>query len=218
MTIYTRPVSIGDVLLAELHSNTKQMLTLAANVLVTLGEVLGRILLGAAAAVAKVGNTGNGVFTMDPATPILAFAQAGVYAVRCIAAAANSGTFRVFDPQGRNLGDVVVGATFSNQIKFVVADGAVDFVVGDEFDVTIAAGSLQVTAWNPAATDGSQTAYAIALDSPAQSTNPQPLLCAARNATVEASFLGWPTGVSAANQAAATDSLDKRGITIKTGI
>ncbi|MGC4052930.1 MAG: head decoration protein [Paludibaculum sp.] len=127
------------------------------------GAVLGKITLGAAAAAAKAGgNAANtGAFTLDVATPILAGAQVGVYTVRCIAAAANGGTFRVTAPNGAVLGDVAVAATFANQIKFSIADGAQDFVVGEGFDVTIAAGSGKYVASLAAAVDGSQVPDAV---------------------------------------------------------
>jgi len=83
------------------------------------------------------GNTGNGVFTIDGTNPVRANWQAGVYKVICIQAATNSGLFEVLDPAGRSLGSVKVGNTFDNQIKFSIADGSSDFVVGDEFDVTL---------------------------------------------------------------------------------
>jgi predicted nucleic acid-binding Zn-ribbon protein len=84
------------------------------------------------------GNTGNGVMTLDATTPLLAGAQSGVYTATATAAATDSGTFRVTDPNGSVLGDVAVGATFANQIKFVIADGSTDFIVGDKFTVTVA--------------------------------------------------------------------------------
>jgi hypothetical protein len=91
----------------------------------------------AAASAAKAGNTGTGVMTLDANTPVLAGAQLGVYKVACVTAAANGGTFEVFDPHGSSLGRVAVGATFANQIKFAIDDGEADFVVGDEIDVTL---------------------------------------------------------------------------------
>jgi len=106
------------------------------------GLVLARNDIGAATRAAKAGgnaaNTGD--LTLDATTPVLAGAQAGIYAVRCIATASNGGTFRVTDPKGNVLGDVAVGATFANQVKFAIADGSQDFVVGEGFDITIAAG------------------------------------------------------------------------------
>jgi hypothetical protein len=117
------------------------------------GSVLGKIALGAAAQ-AYVG-TGTGLLTMDVATPILAGAKAGAYTATCVAAAANGGTFRIEDPDGFVLGDVAVGATFADDIKFVIADGGVDFIVGDKFTITIAAGSGKYKLAAAAAIDGS---------------------------------------------------------------
>jgi len=127
------------------------------------GAVLGKITLGAASRAAKPGgnaeNTGD--LTLDATTPILANAQVGVYTVRCITAATNGGIFRVTDPRGNVLGDVAVAATFANQIKFAIADGTQDFIVGEGFDVTIAAGSGSYKASITAAVDGSQVPDAI---------------------------------------------------------
>lgn len=124
--------------------------------------VLGQEKLGAVTAAAKSGgNTGNGTLTLDAATPKLARAIAGVYSVRCIAAAADGGTFRVSNPQGYVIGEVAVGATFANQIKFAIADGSTDFVVGDGFDITIAAGSLHYIPYDKDNLDGSQDAKCI---------------------------------------------------------
>jgi hypothetical protein len=129
------------------------------------GTVLGRIALGAATVAAKAGgNTGNGLLTLDVTTPVLAAAVAGIYTVRCITAAANAATFRVERPDGVVIGDVDLGATFADGVKFVIADGATDFVVGDGFNITVAAGSSLYVPCNLTATDGSQTPAAILKD------------------------------------------------------
>lgn len=108
------------------------------------GLVLAKTAVGGASVASKAGgNTGTGTVTLDPTTPALPGSKPGVYALRCIAAATNGGVFRVEDPNGFVIGDVAVGATFSDDIKFVVADGATDFVVGDGFDVTVAPGVLR---------------------------------------------------------------------------
>jgi hypothetical protein len=105
---------------------------------ITATNKLGTAAIAAAAArAAKAGNTGDGVMTLDATTPVLSGAQLGVYKAVCITAASNGGTFRVSDPLGNVLGDVAVGATFANQIKFAIADGSADFIVGDEIDVTV---------------------------------------------------------------------------------
>lgn len=101
-------------------------------------------LAGAAAnngAGAAGANTGNGTITLDATTPILAGAKVGVYSIKCIAAAADGGTFRVSDPDGYVLGDIVMATgagAFANDIKFALADGSSDFIVGDGFKVTVA--------------------------------------------------------------------------------
>jgi hypothetical protein len=127
------------------------------------GTVLGKITKGAVSSAAKSGgNAANtGALTLDATTPKLAGAKAGIYTVRCITAATNGGTFRVTDPNGNVLGDVAVGATFSNQIKFSIADGTQDFIVGEGFDITIAAGSGNYTAYDNDNVDGSETAAAV---------------------------------------------------------
>jgi len=62
------------------------------------GTVLGKITKGAITAAAKTGgNTGTGVCgTLS----LRSGSKVGVYTVRCTAAATDSGTFSVFDPDG----------------------------------------------------------------------------------------------------------------------
>lgn len=129
------------------------------------GSVLGKVTVGAASSAAKSGgNAGNGTLTLDGTTPVLAGAKVGVYTVRCIAAATDGGTFRVEDPEGFVLGDVAVAATFSDDIKFVIEDGSADFIVGDGFDITVAAGSGKYKLSAATATDGSATPVAVLVD------------------------------------------------------
>jgi hypothetical protein len=127
------------------------------------GSLLGQIVGGTAVVAAKAGgNTGNGTFVIDATTPVLARAKTGVYTLRCVAAAANGGTFRLDDPDGIVLGDIVIAggaggtATENEHIKGVLTDGATDFVVGDGFDITVTVvlGKAKLAA--AASTDGSQ--------------------------------------------------------------
>jgi len=149
-------------LIAGDYPQMKRNVTLLSGENRSRGAVLGEITVGAATSAAKSGgNTGTGTFTLDGSTPVLAGAKVGVYTVRCTAAASNSGTFRVEDPDGFVLGDVAVGATFSDDIKFVIADGGTDFIVGDGFDVTVAAGSGKYKLSVATATDGSQVPVAV---------------------------------------------------------
>lgn len=154
-----------DALIAgtEVPLLTKVVTLPAGSGTVVRGTVLGKITIGAATVAAKAGgNAANtGLLTLDAVTPVLAGAKVGIYAVRCIAVAANSGTFRVTDPEGFVLGDVAVGETFANDIKFAIADGTQDFILGEGFDITVAAGSVKHVIVNSANIDGSAVADCI---------------------------------------------------------
>lgn len=123
------------------------------------GTVLGATNVGTVTSAAKAGgNTGDGTLTVDVAHPARQGAKPGVYKVRFVAAAANNGTFNVTDPDGFNLGNVVMAGgagAFDNDIKFAVADGGADFAVGDGFDITVAAADSYIKSL-AAAEDGSQ--------------------------------------------------------------
>lgn len=132
------------------------------------GTVLGRINVGAATSAVKASgaNTGNGTFVVDPTTPVLAFAESGIYTLR-FTTATNA---RVTDPRGRVLGDFAVTATagqtaaIADQIKGVLTEGATVFAVGDGFDITVAAGVDTYTQAIASATDGSATPISILVD------------------------------------------------------
>jgi len=130
------------------------------------GMVLGKITVGAASSAAKSGgNTGNGALTLDATTPVLTGAKAGVYAVRAVGVAANGASFSVTDPDGFVIGNYTIGGpAFATGIKFAIADGATDFVLGDGFDITVAAGSGKYVACDLAAVDGSQVPAALLKD------------------------------------------------------
>lgn len=84
------------------------------------------------------------------------FALADEFDVTVVAAVpTNGGVFAVTDPEGVFVANATVGGAFSNQIAFTIADGAPDFAVGDEFDVTVTFGTY--VAWA-----GGNTAKAIA--------------------------------------------------------
>jgi len=157
MDLVNTQTKSGVALFAGDFPRVTKAITILISGILAIGTLLGKILLGTASSAAKSGgNTGQGTLTLDGTTPILANAKAGIYTVRCIAAASGGGTFRVTDPFGHVLGDVAVGATFANQIKFVIANGDPDFIVGDGFDITIAEGSGKYKAYDKDNVDGSQ--------------------------------------------------------------
>lgn len=124
------------------------------------GTLLGKVTVGAATSAAKSGgNTGNG--TMGAVT-VGAGALPGIYTLRIVTAATDAGEFQVKDPNGFVVGIGDVAVAFSGGgLSFTLADGATDFIVGDGFDITVAAGSGKYKKSLAAATDGSQTPVAI---------------------------------------------------------
>ena len=196
-TAFTEPNTISDVLKFEAGDYSREVGTILSGAgVLDVGTVLGQITKGAVTAAAKAGgNTGNGTLTVDATTPKVAGAVAGVYTVRCIAAATNAGTLRVTAPDGTVLGDVAVGATFESQIKFATADGSTDFVVGDGFDVTVAAGSLKYVPHDPTAFDGRETASVVLLGKVDATSADKTAVLLARHAEVSRLGLKWHASV-----------------------
>lgn len=226
VTKISRPQTLGDFLLTEYGSNyCRERRTLLAGSgsarAIAAFAVLGTITLGTPTSAAKGGgNTGNGTFVLDVSTPLLANAIAGVYTLRNITAATNSGTFRLTDPKGVVLGDFTItgGAggtvTVNDRIKGVITDGGTDFVAGDGFDITVPAGSGKVVQLNTAAFDGSQNASDIALFAASAADGTDGLIdtLARGPAIVRSDMLVWPGGISGAAQTAALAQLLALGI------
>ncbi len=125
------------------------------------GTLMGKITLGAATPAADGGNTGDGVLG---AITLGALAQVGVYTLTCIIAVANAGTFEVQAPDGTTLPQLTVAVAYAGQhINGTLADGATDFIVGDKFTATVAAGSAKLNKSLAAAVDGSQNPVGIML-------------------------------------------------------
>ena len=98
--------------------------------------LVGQAFLGGDAAVAPKtgGNTGNGTFALDNATPVLSNAILGIYKAVFSSATA----FTVKDPNAATVGTGTVGTNFANQVKFTITAGATAFAASDEFDITVA--------------------------------------------------------------------------------
>jgi hypothetical protein len=218
---WDEPARVSDVLKMELGTFNRDPITILSGAgVLAIGTVLGQIAVGAASSAAKSGgNTGGGTLTLDGTTPVLAGAKVGVYAVRCIAAASNSGTFRVTDPDGFVLGDVAVGATFENDIKFVLADVGTDFIVGDGFDVTIAVGSLKWVACPETATNGSQVARAVLLEKVDATSADKPAVALVRGpAEISRHGLVWHSSVDTLGKKnAKIEQLKALGIVTREG-
>ena len=183
----------------------------AARVL-EIGSVLGRIAKGAATVAAVAGNTGNGA---AGAATLGAKAKTGAYTLTCITAVANGGVFKVEDPDGYRLAkDLTVAVAYlSDHINLTIADGAADFVVGDKFTVTVAAGNGKVKAIDFTALDGSQQAAGLLI---AKVTAPSGVdtqgVAIVRDAVIAASKLAWPAGATSDQKTAACAQLKALGI------
>lgn len=124
------------------------------------GAVMGKVRTGAASET-HAGNTGDGA--MSALTKGI-LAKPGVYRVEFNKAVANLGDFFVKDPDGILVGIGRVGTAFvSDHINFTIADGT-DFIVGDKFLVTIAAGSGKLRRLDVTAIDGTALPFGILTD------------------------------------------------------
>jgi Bacteriophage lambda head decoration protein D len=125
------------------------------------GTVLGKVTVGAAASAPFAGNTGNGVMG---AVTTGANSKPGIYNVLIIEPGANVGTFLVEDPDGNIVGRGTVAVAFAGPINFTLADGATDFISGDGFQITVAAGTGKFRKAVAANVDGSQRPLEILLE------------------------------------------------------
>lgn len=168
-------------------------------------QVLGRITAGTASAAAKPGNAGNG--TVGAIT--VGGAKPGVYVVTFIEPASNAGAFQVEDPDGINVGTGTVAAAFTGGgLTFTIADGAADFAAGDQIRITVAAGSGKWAALDPAGTDGRQHAAGILFREVDATSADADGTAIRRLATVRATDLVWPAGITTDQKAAALAELE----------
>lgn len=181
------------------------------------GTVLGQVAEGGAATVvtaAGAGNTGNGVFAATPTAD--AGAPAGTYSVQIIEPAAAAGTFRVERPDGSLDGTGNVGVAYNGTINFTLNDGAVDFVAGDSFSVTVSwSSTTKYAAHDPAAVDGRETAAAILFHEVDATASDQKSVATVRGpATIFEPYLTFKTGISAADKTAAKEALRAKGMAV----
>lgn len=217
MATLTETIHAGAFIVSEAEGYySRDVGTIAVSQTILAGQVLYAAGVAAnitSSAAADAGNTGNGTFTLDAVAPVAAGALNGKYRVVCIAIATNSGTFTVEDPLGREIGRVAVGATFNNQIKFVIADGATDFAAGDAFTVTVGRESGADEQFSALPNDGSQVAAAIAVyPVTTDASNTAQIAILRRFAEVRLSDLTFASGISAANKAKAIEELRAIGI------
>ena len=221
MSVLTERKYLGDWLKWEPDSQySRDVVTVlagsGADRALTTGMVLGRVTKGAATGAAVAGNTGNGTITAAPT--VGAAAKPGVYRLVCIEPATNAGKFAVEDPGGILLGVATVGVEFTAHLTFTIADGSTDFVSGDSFTISVAAGSGKVKQIDFAATDGCDAASGILLlDTTAPDGTDKSGVAIVRNAIVSDNGIAWPAGATTNQKNAAIAQLKNAGILVRQG-
>lgn len=221
MSLQTEGKYLGDWLKFE-QSNlfSREAITILAGSgsarVLTSGMVLGKITKGAATGAAVAGNTGNG--TMGAVT-VGAGAKLGVYRLVIIEPAANAGAFIVEDPDGSQIGHGTVAVAFSaGGIGFTLADGVTDFVAGDSFTITVAAGSGKYVQLDDTAVNGAEIpAGLLLLDTTAANGTDAAGVAIVRHAAVSDSGITWPSTADANEIAAAVAILKTLGILVREG-
>ncbi len=181
----------------------------AAGADLSAGAVLGKIAAGAATG-STVTGTGSGTLgTITRGKKV----QVGAYTLLCVAAATNGGLFDVVAPDGSHVGVAEVGTAFtSEQINFTIADGSgADFVVGDSFTITVAAGSGQYTLIDKTAVDGSAIARGV-LAEDAAAASAAVTTAMITMGEVNSTVLSFTAGTVAAD---VTDDLRALGIVLR---
>ncbi|MBR0855481.1 head decoration protein [Bradyrhizobium liaoningense] len=223
MTVLTETLHAGGFIVSEANGmRSREQVAIGLSQTLVTAQVLGRAPVAASvtsSVAADAGNTGNGVFTIDATTPVLSDAKNGVYRVFCVEPVTNLGTFAVVDPKGVEIGRAIVGTTFSNQIKFAIADGATDFVAGDAFSVTVGIedADYDYKTFDTTATDGCQHAAAVLFSAVTTdgSAKKQGVVMR-RDCELRASDLTWPaSNLTAAQKAQAIQELADLGIILR---
>ncbi len=191
MTSYAEPARALEFLLSEASgTRSRENVTLAASQGdLPAGTVLGTITkAGTASAQAFSGNTGTG--TVGTITGS-AGAKPGAYKLVIIEPATDAGKFSVEDPDGIIIGTGAVAAAFSaGGLAFTVSDGT-DFVAGDGFTITVAAGSGYYVIYDEDEDNGAEEAVGI-LGYPAEDdSSTQAVTIFARDCEVKEDYLNW---------------------------
>jgi hypothetical protein len=171
--------------------------TLAAGQKVPAGCVLGVVLGTSATFQAQNGNAGNGVFS---AIGVAGTAVAGGYVLTVLTATvgATHGTFSLIEPNGTALANGTLGTAYTaGGLSFTLSDGSPPLAVGDGF-VIVAGG--QYAAFDPTASDGSQTAAALALNDTDATLGAVNIGVLTRLAEINATEVVWGPNVTTTTQ------------------
>jgi phage tail sheath protein FI len=211
----TEGPATGEFLVSEANGyRSRSAITLLTGTSFAAGHVLGKITKAGATALAKVGNAGNGVMG---AITVGAGAKPGAYKLTIIEPATDAGAFMLEDPDGVTVGAGTVAVLFNQGgLSFTLADGGNNFASGDQFTITVAAGSGKFKEYNPANTDGSEVPAAILLGAVDATSADKLGAGITRDAEVNGHVLTWFSGADANAKAAAAVLLETNtGIIIR---
>lgn len=211
MAVLTEGTHAGEYIVSEANgSRSRAAGYLASGNDLDAGAVLGQV-TSASAVTAGGGNTGDG--TAGTCT-LGSEAENGTYTLTCTATDTDAGTFSVLTPGGVYLDDLTVAVAYvSTHINLTIADGATDFALDDVFTVDAIFG--EYGEYNPAASDGTETAKAILFDAVDASSAEQKCVVSVRDCEVTGDELIWKATVTSANKAAATTALASVGIILR---
>lgn len=166
-----------------------------------------------------IGGTGNGTMSAISLGPD---AQNGGYQVINRAVVLNGGDFEVIAPDGSSVGRFLMGtgaagsASFaSRHINFTLTDGATDFILGNYFNVIVAAGSGKYVAYTPTTFDGRNIAAGVLCAGTDATAGDQKITVVARDAEVSSERLVWAAAVTAAQKNVAATQFAARNILIR---
>jgi hypothetical protein len=210
MTTFTETNHAGEHLISEGEGTiSRDVITVASTYDLAAGTVLGRIRGAAASPVAVGTNTGNGTFG---SITLGAGALEGDYKLTVIEPATNLGNFVLEDPNGVIVGHGTVGSAFNlGGLAFTLSDGATDFVAGDTFKITVAAGT-KYGPFDPAATDGREAAAALLFDDCDATSADTSAVAHTRYCEVASSKLTWAATATSPQKAVALAQLRALGI------
>ena len=221
MPVLSESNNLGDVLKFEAPNlYSREEITVLAGSgserTITVGEVIAKRALSDITVTPDGGNSGDGA---AGAVTLGTQAESGAYALICIAAAANAGTFQVLTPKGYRLHDLDVGQAYAgDHLNLTIADGADDFIVGDNITIDIS-GDNKVVALDLAGVDGSQNPIGITA---AAITAPDGTdingVAIVRDAILADNALTWPVGITTPQKTDAIAALEGRGILVRKGV
>lgn len=203
MTGINEKTYIGDIVRTEMPNGmSRKRVTIASSAALLAGTVLGQITMGTASIEAFAGNTGSSGTIASAA--VADGAKPGAYKVIIIEPGSNAGVFTVEDPDGILVGTGTVAVEFvGGGLTFTVTD-ATDFVAGDGFTITVAAGSGKYKKAPATAVDGSDAGAAILLeDADASDGDVTDVLVLYRDAQVDITRLIYDDTVDDADKQAA---------------